>query len=1368
MAGKLSFSIAVNLLTENFKKGVNTVKNQLSNFKKFLGNVFVGFGVLQLTKDIAAVGGAFEGAMARVKSVSKAGRAEFKAMRQEAILLGATTKYTASQAAEAMEILVRNGFKARQAIEATSGVLQLAQSQSISLAESAEIATRAINGFGLEVKDLGRVNDIMAASASNSAANVLEFGEALKTAAPVARVLGISMEETMTVLAQLAQRGIKGEDAGTAVKQILMRLSSQTPKAAAALKKYGLEISETTLRTKGLLATLEEMRLSGIGNSLKDIEAFAGKFAAPKFAAALTGPMDELYKSIADSEGEAARMFGESLGEFEKAKFELKSIYENSQVKVFSGLKGLFTEPLKFLTEFIRRIQDLPTIIAGVATIAGVKILSTFANIKRGLRDTVTSSMSKEWANRKNAVNDVNIASHFNKTVNSFGKNDAGYFTKLNNALKNTSTQFNRATKGGSEYAKVLRHIHILSSTAPGTKKHEKSLAFFNQYKQQVNELVTTDKGAAAARLATFENEMRGKVRSATTNGNVIKSAFTSVGNGIKSFGKGLYSMMGGWVGIIMTLVGVIGTYLVSAYRNSTKMAREFNATHKEAIQKNAELDTTFRNLVDVLRKNEKSTTQYKAALSVLKREYPELLDKLKLEKVSVNNSAEEWKNYKGRIDDAIEAQKKFNLAKMKIEAQQKLVSSISEDSGMKRINENLKLVFNKSGIYDENEATIFTQGISGALSSLIVSELDDSVKRSKIKETLESYLKSLNVGWELVEYNSAGIYTAGKENVNYVDRMVDIAMATANKVTPLLNSLNHIKTDDATPPKTGDEVINDFLTQQHDSFKLQRENIQQEGDLKKKSAEAIQEDVASMAKVKLDDITKYAVENFKGYKDKKGNEIDVKQFIQGNSGYQEILSSSLYTKGTEGEKDTPLQKAEKRYAKSLEELNAKRKVEEMSLNEYNKALDELNKATYIQLSGTKDKAVLNSSFYKERKQDADNPKYNKGVAKFEEVKKEYDTNAAVLEKKKNLGYITDENYEKAVRELILKTLVAVQILEGIGQEGEKFVSDLKEKYQSPKIEPKKRDSVFDYKKTDLEIKKEELKIYEEYRDQLKKAIDEGATELEDQLNAALDNVKSLGEAVKIAEVKQDLKELRRELNEGIYSGMKDIASSSDRVVSAFGNLKDVMNDMDATGWERIMAVWNAMTTTIDSFLSIIKLIESMTELTKKLSDAKKEEAEIDNQATAQKVTNASTGMAADLAAADVKQATATTEVAANTSAAASEAGKGAAKLPFPANLIAISAAIGGVLALFAAIPKFANGGIVGGGSYSGDNVLARVNSGEMILNQSQQSKLFGMLNSGQMKAADAPSSAEVKLRISGTDLVGVIRNVEKRKSKLR
>ena len=477
--------------------------------------------------------------------------------------------------------------------------------------------------------------------------------------------------------------------------------------------------------------------------------------------------------------------------------------------------------------------------------------------------------------------------------------------------------------------------------------------------------------------------------------------------------------------------------------------------------------------------------------------------------------------------------------------------------------------------------------------------------------------------------------------------------------------------------------------------------------------------------------------------------------------------------------KKTDLEKAEEEYTKSLKELtNQKLNGTFKKEAEYNKALDELNKATYKKLSGLLSpvEAAKNETF-QTVKAGADNPL----TSKTYEIEADYQNELKKLTNQKANGALTEEEYNKKLRDLITSTLAAAGSLDDIGITGKAFITalkftegKLKEKFVLPKEE--KRDTTFDYKKTNVDKLTDEKAAKEKYVDSLKskatsdvdKLIEDiksaqgnidivkakyakEAPELIEALNNAMNNVKSLDEALKIAQVKEDVKELEKELNKGLYSGVKDIANSADRLFSSFESLNDVMNDADTSSWEKILALFNALTQTLDSFMSIIDTIQTLTEVTEKLGLAKQAEAAIDSQVTAQKLSNTAVSIAADTTEAETKKANSRGVVAANTAEAATEAAKSVAGIPF-VGLALAAAAVTGIIALFSSLPKFANGGIVGGHSKTGDKVLAGLNSGEMVLNESQQSRLFRMLNGG--KATNNGNSVIVsgKVIIRGGD----------------
>lgn len=487
-----------------------------------------------------------------------------------------------------------------------------------------------------------------------------------------------------------------------------------------------------------------------------------------------------------------------------------------------------------------------------------------------------------------------------------------------------------------------------------------------------------------------------------------------------------------------------------------------------------------------------------------------------------------------------------------------------------------------------------------------------------------------------------------------------------------------------------------------------------------------------------------------------------------------EHLGKTIITPTTllpDDDKKTPLQKQQESYRKQYEELGAELEIGKITQAEYNKALGELNIKMFAQAKGTGDKEVLESEYFRNLRTAAEkaiaNQDKNAALVEFEKVQKDYNTKVREAQQQQAKGLASQEKLDENIISLSIEAAKSAAGIKGIGKEADVFIAVMKlnAKLLSSPIKIKPRDTTFDYKKTSSDIASENLDKAKEYAEELKERYTRLGQEISDEIANGMANVPTLEDALKLAQVREDIKSFSKELNESLYSGVKNIASSSDRMVSAFENLRDVMNDVDASGWERIMAVWNAMTNTIDGIMSICKTIETLTELTNKLARAKEAEAVIDKVTADEKVVNAVKGAAATIAEAQVEKTAATTEVAANTAKGASAAGASAAGLPFPWNIVAIGGAIAAAIAAFAVIPKFAGGGIVSGGPTSGDKILARVNAGEMILNGSQQSNLFEAINSGQLGGGKTLSST-VTTKVRSKDLILTINNELKSQGK--
>lgn len=529
----------------------------------------------------------------------------------------------------------------------------------------------------------------------------------------------------------------------------------------------------------------------------------------------------------------------------------------------------------------------------------------------------------------------------------------------------------------------------------------------------------------------------------------------------------------------------------------------------------------------------------------------------------------------------------------------------------------------------------------------------------------------------------------------------------------------------------------------------------------------------------------KYGVSMQDGF----GWENDLRDDLDAYIGYSKILKDAKLRLGNEITKSsaivtiapnpepedkntkTPLQKQQESYNKRIEELGAQLEIGKITQAEYNKSLGELNIKMFAQAKGTNDKEVLESEYFKNLKIAAEkaisNQDKNAALVELENVQKAYNDKVRENQSLFSKGLITQKELNDNIASLSVEAAKSAGSIKSIGDEADVFIAamQLNAKILSSSVKIKPRDTTFDYKKSKADIASEELSKAKELADKYKEEARNIGKTLSDEIANSMANVPSLEDALKLAQVQEDIKNLNKEFNESLYSGVKDIASSSDRIVSAFNNLRDVMNDVDASGWERIMAIWNAMTNVVDTFLSISKMIENITELTNKLTAAKTIEAGIEKQTSNQKVTNSVKEVMADTTAAEAKKANSRGVVAANTAEAATAAGKSVAGIPIVGIAMA-AAAVAGIIALFSTLPKFAKGGIIGGGPSSGDKILARVNAGEMILNQGQQSRLFAAINSGKLGGSGGNLSSTVSTRVRAKDIILTINNELKSQGK--
>jgi TP901 family phage tail tape measure protein len=269
------------------------------------------FALTGLTIGVSAVVrvlASYEQSMSTVKAITRATESEFASLRAETQRLGATTRFSASQAADGAAFLARAGFSTEQVLGSLNQTLLLAQAGNLGLASAADIASNVLQGFRLPVSDAGRVVDVLAFAANNANTDVQQLGDAMKFVAPVAAGLGVSVEETAAAIGVLSDAGLQASMAGTGLRRVMSELESPATKTRKILEALGVSQDEYWVSSVGLSAALQALKDAGVTTG-QALELF-GDRGGPAFEvlSAGLGDVNSLTVAMRDAGGTAAEM----------------------------------------------------------------------------------------------------------------------------------------------------------------------------------------------------------------------------------------------------------------------------------------------------------------------------------------------------------------------------------------------------------------------------------------------------------------------------------------------------------------------------------------------------------------------------------------------------------------------------------------------------------------------------------------------------------------------------------------------------------------------------------------------------------------------------------------------------------------------------------------------------------------------------------------------------------------------------------------------------------------------------------------------------------------------------------------------------
>jgi TP901 family phage tail tape measure protein len=223
----------------------------------------VGIGLAAAVRTLAN----FSQEMATVRAITAATEEQFISLRQTAKDLGATTRFSATQAAEGMVFLARAGFTTAEVLESVDDVLNLAVAGALDLGRAADIASNVLQGFRLEATEAARVVDVLALTANSANTNVEQLGDAMSFLAPAAAAVNVPLEQAAAAVGVLSNAGIQGSRAGAGLRTSFIRLAKPTSEAKRALALMGLSTKDVNIESEGLIPVLEKLRKGNVGLS---------------------------------------------------------------------------------------------------------------------------------------------------------------------------------------------------------------------------------------------------------------------------------------------------------------------------------------------------------------------------------------------------------------------------------------------------------------------------------------------------------------------------------------------------------------------------------------------------------------------------------------------------------------------------------------------------------------------------------------------------------------------------------------------------------------------------------------------------------------------------------------------------------------------------------------------------------------------------------------------------------------------------------------------------------------------------------------------------------------------------------------------
>lgn len=338
----------------------------------------------------------FEAAMSEVKAISGATSEEFAQLTEKANQMGAVTKFTASESAEAFKYMAQAGWDAKEMMDGIEGFMALAAASGEDLGTTSDIVTDALTAFGMAANDSGRFADVMAKAASATNTDVAKMGDTFKYVAPVAGALGYSIEDTAVAIGLMANSGIKASQAGTSLRSLLTNLTHPVGQAADAIDELKISITNADGSVKPLSQTLQELREKFRALSESERAQYAAMLAGQEGMSGLLAIVNasdqdfaDLTEQINNSSG-AAQEMADIMMDNLSGKFELfTGALDSMKMSLGEKFKPYLIEALDWLTNKVPDVEN--------ALLTAMNSFDRFVEKTKSKIDEFTST--DEWKN---------------------------------------------------------------------------------------------------------------------------------------------------------------------------------------------------------------------------------------------------------------------------------------------------------------------------------------------------------------------------------------------------------------------------------------------------------------------------------------------------------------------------------------------------------------------------------------------------------------------------------------------------------------------------------------------------------------------------------------------------------------------------------------------------------------------------------------------------------------------------------------------------------------------------------------------------------------------------------------------------------